>query len=68
MGSIFNAPDMLLLATLDGKVIYYIWGEDFYRMHDFGPEARTKVTQNGYIYVDGLCIEEETIDWEMVEI
>ena len=48
--SYFGASEECLIATMDGKAIWYHWGDDFYLMYDFG--------------VNGKVVEKESIDWE----
>lgn len=48
----YGWPGGIILATTDGKAIWYTWGDDFYLYHDYGTDAEVEVS-NGWIIVNG---------------
>ena len=57
--------DGILFGTTDGKAVWYHWGDNYYKMHDFG---------NAYVYIDScICVNSEEfydledLNWDKVE-
>ena len=57
--------DGIMLATLDGKLIRYFYGDDFYLMHDFGEGTEVYVDW-GNIGVGDVCVPLEKIEFTKV--
>ena len=47
-----NVENGLIMGTTDGKAIWYQWGDDFYRMHDFG-NGSTVDASGGFFLING---------------
>lgn len=58
--SLYDSGEYILLATTDGKAIWYTWGDDFYKMHDFGQDAYVEVDTPTCFFVNK---EMWSIDW-----
>lgn len=64
----FTDSEKLLLATTDGKAIWYQWGDDYYKMHDFGPDAHVEVYATTEFYVNDEWANKDVIKWMKVQI
>lgn len=63
--SYMMVADGILFGTTDGKAVWYHWGDNYYKMHDFG---------NAYVYIDScICVNSEEfydledLKWNKVE-
>lgn len=63
--SYMMVADGILFGTTDGKAVWYHWGDNYYKMHDFG---------NAHVYIDScICVNSEEfydlddLNWKKVE-
>lgn len=56
----------VLLSTMDGQVVYYNWGEDFYKTCEYGPEANIEVYES-WIVVDNKPYILDEVSWEVIQ-
>lgn len=57
----------ILIATTDGKAIVYYWGDDFYKMHDFGEGAYVEIS-DGMFVVNRRFVPVDSIDFQNVNL